>query len=192
MPVPFHWVCCKWFQAQLELGTIFWLPPTHCSDAYSSLECQEDSKKQKAKGRNEAEQVTHLASVTHRPRIPGCHFRSSVIPRQIPPLPQSRGTRKSGPAYTYPAPEPTTPHGPDLCSLGKEEGISLHSPLQVLDCGTGNGMVLGGNWADSDLGADCLAVFSCGAPPSVIGRADSRGQPHIICQALDTANHIRH
>lgn len=116
---------------------------------------------------------------------------------QLPPLPQSRGTRWPGPACKHPAPEPTTPHGPDVYGSGPAESTPLHSPLQVLGCGTGRGMVLGDTWADSDLpraDSDLLGADSAllGADSDLLGadsdllRADSlaaasnRGAPPSV------------
>lgn len=164
-----------------------WFHPTYHSDANPSRECQGNREEQKAKCRNETEQVTHL---THRdpesPDVTSPPQSSSGRSYPFHKAEESRGTQRPGPACTHPALDHTTSHSPDLCSSFPEESTSLHSPLQVLGCGTGSGIVLGDTWTDSDLGADSLAVSNCGAPPSVIGRAYSRGQPCIFCQALYT------
>lgn len=49
-------------------------------------------------------------------------------------------------------------------------------PLQVLGCGNGSRMVLGGTWEDSGLSADSSAASGCGGRLSVPGRAKRRGR----------------
>lgn len=117
-------------------------------------------------------------------------------PPLLPPPPPSSTDRAfhkaetpdslAQPAHTQPQSLPHHMSQLRPLQLSPAEGLPFHSPLQVLGCGTGSGMVLGDTWADSDLGADSRAVSNCGAPLSVTGRACGRGQAHIFCQGLDT------